>query len=314
MTKSIKEKVFGAVYGYAIGDALGLGTEFMTRKEAARYYPNGLSDYSQIIRDAHRSQWKRGDISTDTKIVGVQIESLADNKGINYIDLARRYRDLYDKENVDLTTNLRWVISQPNYQKDPFGTTRAVWNGMKKFEASNECLGRALFVGMWNEDLPATAIKYCQLTHPHPRCEAASAIIAQTAASLMWKNDMPSFETLVALARELNSDVVRYLEAARFGTLEDFRLDERDTLWFVRKTMGCALWALWHCSSPEEGLFAIINQGGDADTNAALTEGLLGIKYGFSALPKHLVDGLTEKEYIEHLAILMTSLLEEREK
>ncbi len=314
MAKSIKEKVYGALFGYAIGDALGLGTEFMSRKEVERFYPEGLTYYSQIIRDAHRSQWKRGECSTDTKIVAVQLESLFDNHGINYLDVARRYRELYDSDNVDLTPNLRWVLSQHDYAKDPFGTTRKVWDSMRKFEASSECLGRAMFAGIWNEDLPKTAVEYCRLTHVHPRCEAASAVIAEMAASLMWKDKEASFDTLIEIARQLNPDLMRYIEAARHGTLDDFDLDDQSTFWFVRKAMGCALWAIWHCDSPTEALYDIIAHGGDADTNAALAQGLLGIKYGFESLEPRLVDGLLYKDKVESLAERLTKLLEERNK
>lgn len=313
MSKSIKEKVYGALFGYAIGDALGLGTEFMSRKEVARYYPQGLTDYSQIIRDAHRSQWKRGECSTDTKIVAEQIKSLIQNDGINYLDVARRYRELYDRDNVDLTPNLRWVLSQPDYAKAPFETTKKVWDSMKKFDASSECLGRAFFVGIWNENLPETAIKYCRLTHAHSRCEAASAIIAEMSASLMWKNEEASFDSLMGLAKSLNNDLVRYIEIARHGTLEDLHLDEPSTFWFARKAMACALWALWHCESPTEALYRIITQGGDADTNAALAQGLLGLKYGYDSLEPRLVDGLLYKDDVAALASEFTTLLEKRE-
>ena len=314
MAKSIKVKVFGAVYGYAIGDALGLATEFMSRKEVARYYPDGVTSYSQIIRDAHRSQWKRGECSTDTKIVGEQLISLAEKGGIDYMDVAARYRRLYESDNIDLTPNLRWVLSQKDFASDPFATSQRIWSSMKKFEASSECLGRALFAGIWNENLPETAVTLCRLTHYNSRCEAASAIIACMAASLMWEEKPASYESLVQIARDINPDSIRYIEIAHDGTIEDLHLDDPDTFWYVRKAMACGLWAVWHCDAPTRAIHTIINQGGDADTNAALAQGLLGSKYGFDALDPTLVEGLLNKEKVNQIASSLTELLEKREK
>ena len=61
MESSLKNKSKGVLFGGAIGDALGLGAEFMTKAETAKYYPNGLHDYSQIVQDYHRSRWRKGD-------------------------------------------------------------------------------------------------------------------------------------------------------------------------------------------------------------------------------------------------------------
>ena len=54
----VKNKIYGTLFGQAIGDALGLGTEFMTKVEAQEKYPNGLKEYGQIIRDYHRAKFQ----------------------------------------------------------------------------------------------------------------------------------------------------------------------------------------------------------------------------------------------------------------
>ena len=43
------DKFKGVLFGQAIGDALGLGTEGMTTEDMAWKYPNGIQHYGQIF-------------------------------------------------------------------------------------------------------------------------------------------------------------------------------------------------------------------------------------------------------------------------
>ena len=53
-------KIKGTIYGQVIGDALGLGAEFMTKDEVRTNYLNGLSEYKHIIKDKLESVGKSG--------------------------------------------------------------------------------------------------------------------------------------------------------------------------------------------------------------------------------------------------------------
>ena len=44
---------------------------------------------------------------------------------------------------------------------------------------------------------------------------------------------------------------------------------------------------------------AVVNAGGDADTNAAVACAILGAKFGFSSIPQEYVKGLIYKEQLD---------------
>lgn len=52
-----EDKVRGVIFGHAIGDAMGLGTEFLSKEMVCQYYPSGLHNLDQIRRDNHRIRW-----------------------------------------------------------------------------------------------------------------------------------------------------------------------------------------------------------------------------------------------------------------
>jgi len=68
---------------------------------------------------------------------------------------------------------------------------------------------------------------------------------------------------------------------------------------YTLKTLAAALWAYWHAKSFEEGLLAVVNAGGDADTNAAVACAILGAKFGFNAIPKEYVEGLRNRGLLD---------------
>lgn len=117
---SFSNKINGCLIGYAIGDALGRGTEFMTRPEARVRYPEGLTDYDRIIRDAHRSRYRRGDYTADTQVILEMAESMIECRDVDYLHFARRYKKWFDTQEADdLDAHMRLVLGHPGFTDDP---------------------------------------------------------------------------------------------------------------------------------------------------------------------------------------------------
>lgn len=53
-------RIRGCLYGQAIGDALGFGTEIMSKKDIEVFYPDKLRHYDDIYQDERRQGWPKG--------------------------------------------------------------------------------------------------------------------------------------------------------------------------------------------------------------------------------------------------------------
>lgn len=310
-----ENKIKGCIFGYAIGDALGLGTEFMTRQEAKVRYPDGLREYKQIIRDAHRSQWRKGDYTADTRFIEILAESMIEKSDIDHLDYARRLKEWYETStDFDCGPHLRLIIQDPDFAKDPIATAQRIYTGRGHDDAHNEALGRALLLGLWPNFKEEHVIQNCKMTHPNSRCVTSAVVIGVMAHELLWYRREAKFDLLMGIAKRLDETVIPYLETARSGSLADFSLDDEETFWYSRKAMGAALWTLWHHDNPETALYNIIEYAGDADTNAALALGLLGLKYGYNHLPQNLIETLLEKDKLNNLSDRLISTLKKSDK
>ncbi|MDE7160062.1 MAG: ADP-ribosylglycohydrolase family protein [Muribaculaceae bacterium] len=309
MDNELNDKIRASIIGYAIGDTLGKGTEFMTKPTVRLRYPHGLRTFGGIIRDAHRSQWAPNEWTNDTEILLLMARTMTEAQSLDIHSQAAMLKKWYESHIYEVGSTLRWVLSQEDYLDDPHGAVARVWGRMVTLEANNEALGRVMLAGMWpGDEYARKATDICRLTHCDQRCVSTARIIAEVAHSLLWDNETPDFDTLASMSHDTDERTLPYVEAARQRGIDQLELDDPETFWYARKTMACALWALWHCGSMEEALYKIVDEGGDADTNAALALGLLGLRYGSKALPEYLQGELLNRDRLEQTADALSTL------
>ena len=116
------DKIKGTVYGQAIGDALGLGTEFMDDFDMAWMYPNGLTHYSEIYQDHHRRRWKKGDWTDDTDMMLCIANAIIKDKGVNLASIAKNFKDWANGEPMGIGANTYKVLMMGDYVERPMGS------------------------------------------------------------------------------------------------------------------------------------------------------------------------------------------------
>lgn len=307
--EKIRDRIAGCLWGHAIGDALGLGTEFMSRTEVMNWYPEGLERYEQIISDWHRSRWEKGEWTDDTDMMLCIARAIIADKAINSETVAHNFKEWFRGTPMGIGQLTYTVLGLYDYESDPEKAAEIVWDMYGRKNAANGGVMRTSIVGLWNEDVAVNAEKICKLTHADPRCIGSCVIISELINSLVWQGRELTFEDLCRIGHKYDERIGSYIITGKVGALEDLKLDDEQTMGYTLKTMGCAIWCLFHVNSFKEGLLKVVNAGGDADTNAAVTCAVLGAKYGKKGIPEHYIQGLKRKDEYDGMIRQLTDIL-----
>lgn len=308
INESVKDKVKGVIYGQAIGDALGLGTEGMTDEDIAWKYPNGISHYSDIFQDRHRKRWKIGDWTDDTDMMLCIANAVIKDKGVNLTSIARNFKEWADGEPIGIGETTYKVLSFGDYVEKPFDASKMLWEMSHQQSAANGGVMRTSIVGLFPKAVEECAVNICRLTHYDPRCVGSCAIVSLLIHSLVYEEEKLSYHKIVDIAQRYDSRIREYIDLSLNTDIRALELQDWDSVGYTLKTLAAGLWAYWNAPSFEGGLLSVVRAGGDADTNAAVACAILGAKFGFSAIPQEYIDGLIYKEQLDEVVSGMVEL------
>lgn len=300
-----ESSIIGCLLGTALGDALGLPYEGLSRHRARRL----LGPPTR-----HRLLPGRGMVSDDTEQSCMVAQALIASAG----DPQRFQRQL--------ARSLRWwLLGLP--AGVGLATLRAIlklWVGIPPeksgvFSAGNGPAMRSALLGAAVDDLDtlqALVTANTRLTHTDPRAEQGAFAVAL--AAWLARQPAPASGTgylallegrleadseLVALIRQAVAAVARAEPTTAFA---DGLGLERGVSGYVLHTVPVALHA-W-LSSPTDlrrAVQSVIDCGGDTDTTAAIVGGIVGSGVGRDGLPGDWLDGLWEwprsRAWIERL-------------
>lgn len=291
-----KDKIYGTIFGQAIGDALGLGTEFMSKTEVREKYPGGLKEYSQIIRDYHRAKFQPGSWSDDTNMMLCIANAIIEDKGINLHTIARNFKQwVYAPETRGVGQTTLKVLSIAEYVEKPHQVAELIWRMTRTKNAANGSVMRTAIIGLKKENVAQTAEDVCKLTHLDPRCVGSCVIVSEIINHLIWHDEQLSYSQIMTIGNKYDKSIAEYIDKAYYNGIESLELDEPSSIGYTLKALGSALWCLFHANDFEESLLRVVNEGGDADTNAAVACAMLGAKFGYTSIPQKYTDGLTRK-------------------
>jgi ADP-ribosyl-[dinitrogen reductase] hydrolase len=291
-----KTAIIGCIIGTAVGDAIGLPVEGLSKRRQSLMYPE---------IDGYRLFMGRGLVSDDTEHTCMVAQSLIVSGGNLQVfsqQLALRFRF--------------WLLGLP--AGIGFATLRAIlklWLGFPAnssgvFSAGNGPAMRSAIIGVcWGGDFQKLRelVKIStRITHTDRRAEFGALAVA-IAAHLACQNTHISPQQYYRILAELlpaeSADFLELInEAAKSATQQESATDFADRLGFSRGISGyiyCTVpvviqtW-LRHQNNYPDGILEIIRCGGDTDTASAILGGIIGARVGKSGIPPKWVNNLLE--------------------
>ena len=215
------DRVRGLVLGCALGDAVGLCTEFMTATEAAAAYGELLKaregsktpwlQPGDAVRDGHRSKWVKGDWTDDTDQVILILRCMLPDGALELrapdpLSFARGLMDwhrhgfpeLGDTNGCGMGRSTARVLDEANFLQAPNLAAKQAWDLTGRCVAPNGALMRAPATGIRGKQHAAADAKaIAEVTHADPRSTAASIAVAQLVAGLL---EAEGIDSLLAAA------------------------------------------------------------------------------------------------------------------
>jgi len=329
----IRDSVRGCMVGTAVGDALGMPSEGMTRQDIISNFGKitGFCDsQSRFSKGLIKGNW-----TDDTKLTlataGGLVESAKSNAlgdlnavcsaiFVNYIQALKEHQ----KRGFGKTT--RESLTARMEVKDPF-------DGRLPTRPGNGCAMKSAVLGVFSglgtifdKDLGECSeeelvIKVSMLTHNDSRSIIGAMLQAHIAGLLLFGWNLRNEDNFIWLYEQTKyyEDIVVKIPQVRDGTpkiseiirkippllgaTDEMIADVLKTGGAVYESFPTALaYAIKYQDDFPRSVLAGANAGGDTDTIAAMTGALVGTRVGLSGIPDEWKQGLEDYERIVSLA------------
>lgn len=236
--KNIPDKIFGCLYGQAIGDALGLGTEFMSKDEVIKNYPGGLKNYGQIIQDDHRRRWPKGAWTDDTDMMLCILEGVEGGK-FDLHQVASNFKDWFEGTPMGIGSHTYKVLCMGDYVEQPEMCSKLWWDLSRQQSAANGALMRTSVVGLAKYDVEKQAEDICKLTHYDPRCVGSCVIAAMIIHNIIWNDTLLSYEQIRDIAQRYDDRILEWVDTAyNSADISMLDLDETYSIGYTLRTLS----------------------------------------------------------------------------
>lgn len=290
----LKDRLCGAFYGTAVGDALGGPRQFCERDEMPL-----LTD----MKPMSNFKMPAGSWSDDTSMMLCLAESLTKTGyGPQSLSDQLNYYLKWFKEGYNTPTGKAFDIGGTikRAMMAYAGTGQIVANTSDEMFQGNGSIMRLAPIGMMfyddEERAASEAMLSSQTTHTNIVCLQACDLLARAIALGIQGKSKESI--LESFQRE---HYVKELESITTGDYQKKTRNQIESHGWVVATLEAALWCFYKTTTFEDGLILAVNLGHDADTVGAVFGALAGAHYGFGNIPERWIVDLKAKDRLQSI-------------
>ncbi len=288
-----RNSIKGALFGVAVGDALGGPVEFMAPEDIIRQYV--------CVSDMIGGGWldlTPGEITDDTQMTLCVAEGIIESPVGPIEAIGRRFIQWVNSGPKDIGGACAASISNARRMGGSTAPTAEMWAqaaeltqkmGGRPVEG-NGALMRTVYPGLYYADhylAESWAVRIGKMTHAGHRSSEACILYTRMVNLLTASESRPQdVKSPRGFLAEHCQAISEYAKAVKASIVTPASGG------YVVDSMRIAVGCMATTGSFEEAVVEAVNLGGDADTNGAITGGLVGAWYGYDAIPEAWIASL----------------------
>lgn len=262
-----------AIYGFIVGDCLGVPFEFKKRGSFECIDMVGFGTHNQPV----------GTWSDDTSMTLATLDSLKENDyKINIEDIRNKFNSwIYHGKYTTDGIVFDYGITTKKSLDLGYGLDNFYLNG-------NGSLMRILpivFIDCSDDEINDVS----GITHAHSISKEACRIYVKTLKKIIQGEKLKNILDKLEVSKTFS--MLKHLGDLQKGQVKSSG--------YVVDTLEASLWCVLTSNSYKEAVLKAVNLGDDTDTIGAITGGLAGLIYGFENIPEKWIEKLRNKNEIE---------------
>lgn len=300
-------KILDCIIGHAVGDAMGVPTEFCAREKLLK---NPVTD--MIGFGSHPVP--KGSWSDDTSMSIATMDAFINNNGeVNLKDIMMNFyywlkegkftpfNEVFDagRTCVQAVVNFSYSLDEKTCGLKDINS-----NGNGSLMRMYPIALYAFYKGLLEEEVINLVNQVSSLTHAHEISRLGcyiytrymmfllSGLTKEEAYKKIRMIDYSSYsdEAIKAYNRILDNNII------------NLKIDDIKSSGYIVDTLEASLWILLNSKDYKEAIIASTNIGNDTDTIGAVTGSMAGVIYGIDSIPSKWVDTLIQKDYLYKIA------------